>query len=152
MALTPVLFLTQSLAGGAILAGLVGPAVALLVVLTAIQLAVWHHGDRRFDAVGASLNSATGLGPGPRLRLFERSHTARDWVMEEMAFRVARKHAGRLRLIGGVLIGPLPALVLAFGTTPAIVVASVLHVLGALVCRWLFFAEAEHAVSLYYGR
>ena len=26
------------------------------------------------------------------------------------------------------------------------------HAAGALVLRWLFFAEAEHVVGLYYGR
>jgi len=26
------------------------------------------------------------------------------------------------------------------------------HLCGVLITRWLFFAEAEHTVSLYYGR
>jgi DMSO reductase anchor subunit len=30
-------------------------------------------------------------------------------------------------------------------------VAAVLAQLGVLVERWLFFAEAKHAVTLYYG-
>jgi len=29
--------------------------------------------------------------------------------------------------------------------------ATVSHFIGVLAERWLFFAEAEHAVSLYYG-
>jgi DMSO reductase anchor subunit len=32
------------------------------------------------------------------------------------------------------------------------VTAALLHVAGGLACRWLFFAEAEHAVGLYYGK
>ena len=30
--------------------------------------------------------------------------------------------------------------------------AVVSHVAGVLVARWLFFAEAEHVVGLYYGK
>jgi DMSO reductase anchor subunit len=30
--------------------------------------------------------------------------------------------------------------------------ALVLHVIGTFVQRWLFFAEAEHVVGLYYGK
>ncbi len=32
------------------------------------------------------------------------------------------------------------------------VLALVLHVAGVLTARWLFFAEAEHVVGLYYGK
>jgi DMSO reductase anchor subunit len=29
--------------------------------------------------------------------------------------------------------------------------AAIVHLVGALAARWLFFAEAEHVVGLYYG-
>jgi DMSO reductase anchor subunit len=32
-----------------------------------------------------------------------------------------------------------------------IALAAVVHLAGALAARWLFFAEAEHVVGLYYG-
>jgi DMSO reductase anchor subunit len=46
----------------------------------------------------------------------------------------------------------LPALIhlLPFGLW-GIALAAILHLLGALAARWLFFAEAEHVVGLYYG-
>jgi DMSO reductase anchor subunit len=153
MALTPVLFLAQSLAGGAVLAGQRGPAILLLLLHTLVQSATWARGDRRFAEAGATIGTATGLGPKPKLRLFERSHTARDWVLDEMAFRVARKHAVKLRILGLTLLGPFPALILALAPGLAgTVTAALLHVAGGLACRWLFFAEAEHAVGLYYGK
>ena len=31
------------------------------------------------------------------------------------------------------------------------VAASFVHIAGVMVSRWLFFAEAKHTVSLYYG-
>jgi DMSO reductase anchor subunit len=30
-------------------------------------------------------------------------------------------------------------------------IAALCHLIGALAARWLFFAEAEHVVGLYYG-
>ena len=152
MPLTPALFLVQSLAGGTLLAGYPRAAAALLIALTLIQIATWVRGDRRFAEVAATLGTATGVAPPARLRLFERSHTASDWVMDEMAFRIARKHAARLRLIGLALLGPVPAVVALAASIPALALAATLHLTGALICRWLFFAEAEHVVGLYYGR
>lgn len=151
---TPVLFLTHALASGAVLTGRGWLAVVLLLVLGAVQMAVWHFGDRRFAEVGATLNSATGQPDAAAIRLFERSHTARDWVMQEFAFRVARKHLGKLRIAGLVLLSPLPAAVIALAPSSltATIAAAVLHLAGTLTCRWLFFAEAEHVVGLYYGR
>ncbi|TIL56291.1 MAG: dimethyl sulfoxide reductase anchor subunit, partial [Mesorhizobium sp.] len=53
----------------------------------------------------------------------------------------------------------LPALLLAGAfvlTWPAAavlsVIAALLQLAGMLVERWLFFAEAKHTVTLYYGR
>ena len=34
----------------------------------------------------------------------------------------------------------------------AVAVIAALHLIGALAARWLFFAEAEHVVGLYYGK
>jgi len=31
-------------------------------------------------------------------------------------------------------------------------VAALLHIGGTFISRWLFFAEAEHVVGLYYGK
>ena len=78
-----------------------------------------------------------------------------------MGFRIARKHGARLRLVAQVLAFALPLLLLAaaFGLSevkwlPAILslIAAVSQLAGMLVERWLFFAEAKHTVTLYYGR
>ena len=34
----------------------------------------------------------------------------------------------------------------------ALLIGGAAHLMGALAHRWLFFAEAEHVVGLYYGR
>jgi DMSO reductase anchor subunit len=151
---TPVLYLTHALTSGVVLTGQGWWAVIFLLVLAAVQIVTWIEGGRRFSRVGATLAGATGQTDAAAIRLFERSHTARDWVMQEMAFRIARKHRRTLRIIGLGLVSALPALLLAL--VPAgfaiTIFAAGLHLMGTFVCRWLFFAESEHVVGLYYGR
>ena len=38
------------------------------------------------------------------------------------------------------------------GATIAVCVAAILTMIGVATERWLFFAEAKHAVTLYYGQ
>ena len=81
-------------------------------------------------------------------------------LTREMGYRVARKHAAKLKTIA-VLAGagmPLLALFLIFAipfspvTAGGILIFGFLaHILGVLVERWLFFAEAKHTMMLYYG-
>jgi DMSO reductase anchor subunit len=152
--LTPALFLLFALSGGALLAPAPEPAPWLLAVLGGAQIAAWLDGDRRFAASGTTLATATGLGALGRLRLLEPPHTGRNYLLREMVHVVGRRHARKLRLIGLLLavLLPLALVALAPATPPALVLAALLHTCGALVLRWLFFAEAEHVVGLYYGR
>ena len=71
-----------------------------------------------------------------------------------MVHVVGRKHASRLRVVGFVLavLLPLAALLVLPAGSIAAGLAVISHICGAVVCRWLFFAEAEHVVGLYYGR
>ena len=75
-----------------------------------------------------------------------------------MGFRIARKHANRLRRISRVAGFAVPAILtlvaLFFGGGAGLVAAALAvasAALGLLVERWLFFAEAKHTVMLYYG-
>jgi DMSO reductase anchor subunit len=65
-----------------------------------------------------------------------------------MGYRIARKHAARLRVVAVVLGFIAPIVLLPF--VPP--VAAIAALLGLLVERWLFFAEATHTITLYYGR
>ncbi len=104
-------------------------------------------------ASGTSIETATGLGHIGKVRAFEPPHTGSNYLLREMVFVVARKHARKLRLIALGLMAVLPALLLLlpFGHWLALI-AVLSHVAGVLVSRWLFFAEAEHVVGLYYGK
>ena len=150
--LTPVMFLSFALAGGASLAGQVWAPIALLAV-GGVLIALWRVGDRAFAKAGQTLGTATGLDRLGIPSVFEPAHTARNYLLREMIHVVGRKHAQKVRILALVLASGLPALILilplgCLGTA----LAAALHLAGALAARWLFFAEAEHVVGLYYGR
>jgi len=119
------------------------------------KILTWQHNDA---LTGPTLNSATGLKDGT-VRSIEWPHTQENFVLKEMGYRVARKHARKLRLVVHALAFALPliATLITFTGTSAVaatiaVVAVLLQAPGMLVERWLFFAEARHVASLYYGR
>ncbi len=149
--LTPVMFLSFALAGGAMLSGRV-VAPVLLVAVGAVLWAVWRVGDGAFARAGQTMGTATGLDRLGVPSVLDPAHTAGNYLKREMIFVVGRKHAAKLRKIALVLASIAPALVLLFQLGVwGIALAAVLHLAGALAARWLFFAEAEHVVGLYYG-
>jgi DMSO reductase anchor subunit len=149
--LTPVMFLAFALAGGAMLSGLDWAPVPLLAVGVAL-LAVWHVGDGAFARAGQTLGTATGLDQLGLPSVLDPAHTAGNYLKREMIFVVGRRHAAKLRKIALALASVIPALVLLLPLGLwGIALAGVLHLAGALAARWLFFAEAEHVVGLYYG-
>jgi DMSO reductase anchor subunit len=131
-------------------------AVAALIVAAAMKWAYWL----RIDAEPRTLTAeaATGLGHLGKVRALEPPHTQPNFVMREMGYRIARKHAVRLRNIALVAAFGVPS-VLLLATSPAGwgaaafggLLAGVSMAVGLIVERWLFFAEAEHVAMLYYG-
>ncbi|TYB90540.1 DmsC/YnfH family molybdoenzyme membrane anchor subunit [Oceaniovalibus sp. ACAM 378] len=150
---TSVMFVAYSLSGGALLSGEV-PAAILFLVLTGIaQFFAWKFGDSRFAATGSTAGTATGLGQFGKVRLFEGPHTSDNYLTKEMVFVVARKHSVKLRSIALALAFAVPVALLLLPFHHLLAALAVLcHVTGVLITRWLFFAEAEHTVSLFYGR
>ena len=152
--LTPVIFLLAALAGGALLAGSQQGSFWLLLALGLAQIADWHLGDRRLAASGTTLASATGLGDLGRLRQLEPPHTGQNYLLREMVHFIGRRHARVLRVIAIVLacLLPLAILVLLPAAWPGFALAFAFHLAGVIVLRWLFFAQAEHVVGLYYSK
>jgi DMSO reductase anchor subunit len=129
-------------------------AIAAAAVGVGLKLLYWRHIDgARPVATAASATGLTGT-----VRLLEAPHTSPNYLQQEMGYRVARKHAARLRAIALAMGFAAPVVLallalLAGGWTAAglAVVAALLAYLGVVIERWLFFAEAQHAVMLYYG-
>ncbi len=152
--LTPVLFFLYALAGGALLAGQTGAAIMLLIVLCSVQVLAWVLGENSFARAGHTIETATGLGNLGRVRLLESPHSGPNYLLKEMVYIVGRKHAHKLRVIAIFLMGLVPVAILTLLPTnhymAAIAVLS--HMAGLFVSRWLFFAQAEHVVGLYYDK
>ena len=88
------------------------------------------------------------------VRQWEVPHTAQNFVMKEMGYSVARSHAERLRMIVFALLAASLALtLLTLAALPVFfsILAAFAAFASAIIERWLFFAEAQHVVSLYYG-
>ncbi len=153
MPLTPLNFLSLSIAGGALLAGQVTWALWLILIAGGIQLATWVIGDTRFAASGTTLASATQLGGIGEVRAFEPPHTGTNFLLREFVYVIGRKHAFKLRVIALLLMCVLPVILLLVPFSHIAGGLAVLaHVAGVLTARWLFFAQAEHVVGLYYGK
>ncbi|MDX8453003.1 DmsC/YnfH family molybdoenzyme membrane anchor subunit [Mesorhizobium sp. VK9D] len=155
--------MTGSVLANALLQGfkLVSTAVLVWALLATLagwgwKLATWQHNDRL--EIPTTANTATGLAGGT-VRSIEWPHTEENYLLKEMGFRIARKHSAKLRLIAQALAFAAPAVLLAivfFLPWPlgaiVSVLAAVAQLAGMLIERWLFFAEAKHTVTLYYGR
>ena len=135
-----------------------GPLTVLVAAAVAAAGLLRWYAWGRLDAAGPAhtIEAATGLGRFGRVRLLDAPHTEANYLLREMGFQIARKHAEKLRRLALLLAFAAPlaltllAAVLPLAAIPA-ALAAVLASAGVLVERWLFFAEARHTVSLYYG-
>lgn len=130
-------------------------AMLVLLISTLLKLAYWRFIDTTQST--STAESATGLGHLGRVHSFERPHTEQNYLLKEMGYVIARKHAQRLRqvcltvfvasliLLSMTLLVPGNILIAVLATLAAVGTS-----LGILVERWLFFAEAKHLVTLYY--
>ena len=110
------------------------------------------------DGTRSASTAQTATGLQGDVRLLEAPHTEANYLMTEMGFQIARKHAAKLRRVT-VIFGfaiPFVAFLSAYAAGPAL--AAILTLFGTLSMtagilleRWLFFAEAKHVVMLYYG-
>jgi DMSO reductase anchor subunit len=136
--------------GAVVLSYLAAAAILLAMLLKGFY---WRSIDREPGTFTAA--AATGL-PGP-VRQWEKPHTSENFVQREMGYAVARRHAEKLRRLVFLLLGAALALAIpAMGGTSVAAALSAtlgaaLALAAAVVERWLFFAEARHVVTLYYG-
>ena len=124
--------------------------LALLVATIALKFAYW----RLIDSAprDRTMENATGLGRIGKVSQWEVPHTSLNYVQTEMGYAVARKHSEKLRRLVILLLVVSGFVMLASLAVPyAAIVAALLALAAAVVERWLFFAEAQHVVMLFYG-
>jgi sulfite dehydrogenase (quinone) subunit SoeC len=89
------------------------------------------------------------------IRAFEAPHTGTNYLLREMVHVIGRKHALKLRAYrpdAGLSRAALPCADPGRGPPVLGGLAVLSHAAGMAASRWLFFAEAEHVVGLYYGK
>lgn len=130
--------------------------VATLAMAALVKSMYWRWIDQNHAA--STPESATGLGALGSVSLLEAPHTEENYLLKEMGFKVARKHAGKLRRLAMDFGFLLPIILTVLATLTGHVAgclllgaSTVLCLLGCVTERWLFFAEARHTVTLYYG-
>lgn len=119
-----------------------------------LKLFYWQ-GIREVSPV-ESASSATGLKG--KVTLLEGPHDQKNYLMKEMGFKVARKHAAKIRAFALAFTFMMPFAVIflsPYGTPNVafglLTVAVFFTSIGIALERWLFFAEARHVQTLYYG-
>jgi len=164
--LTAPIYIALGLASGAVLLNLLLAlfgkpvrgaawlAIGFLVVSAALKWLYWLRIDG--EAREYTIEAATGLGHLGKVRALEPPHTQPNFIMREMGYRVARKHAQRLRKLALLFAFAGPIAMLLLSQMPGLAIlgtllATLSIALGLLIERWLFFAEAEHVSMLYYG-
>jgi DMSO reductase anchor subunit len=125
-------------------------AAAALVAVAFVKFIYW----RSIDNIPRTHTTGEATGLGENVRMWELPHTNQNFIQKEMGFVVARKHAVKLRQLTFLLLA-----IAVFATLLTVVVspyhaafAAFAALASAVTERWLFFAEAEHAAMLYYGR
>ena len=137
-------------------ARLTGALAALAALVAAVaKLGYWRFIDRQ--APLTTLASATGLAAFGSVTPLDQPHFTENYILREMGYQIARKHAAKLRRIALVVAFGLPglfALLAAIGIAPMIAapLAAICTGAGLFIERWLFFAEATHVAAIYYGR
>ena len=145
-----------AVSGAASQVSLIG-VLAVLLISWMIKRAYWRSIDRR--KAQSTPGTATGLGYLGEVSQFEAPHTSENYLLREMGFAIARKHVTRLRRMalntGLLLPGILLILAGVSGGIAQLTLLSaavLLGLSGIVIERWLFFAEARHVVTLFYGR
>ncbi|HET9146715.1 MAG TPA: DmsC/YnfH family molybdoenzyme membrane anchor subunit [Acetobacteraceae bacterium] len=139
--------------GHVILPGSIAAASGLAAI--AAKSAYWRFIDRQKPL--ATLASATSVRQFGAVRPLDQPHFSENYILREMGFTIARKHAEKLRriaLAAGFIAPTILALVATLGLAAWLSgpLAALLALAGLFIERWLFFAEATHVSAIYYGR
>ena len=157
--MTPVKYVLFGLMSGAVLlpavlslrppeVGPIGKPMVAIVLLAAglvLYLAYLLKHPRKQHTIGDALGFQQG-----KVRLLDVGHSHGTFLTNEFGFSVAREKARLLRWVAIFCAFIVPLLLCYF--TKWFWAASLICMVGLLVERWLFFAEAEHVVRLYHGQ
>ncbi|MBT7582606.1 MAG: dimethyl sulfoxide reductase anchor subunit, partial [Kordiimonadaceae bacterium] len=123
--------------------------VGLLVLALVVKIITWIYIDKHRGQY--KREDALGLPDFGKAKPFEPAHSQKNYLQREMGYELK---SGRRALMRWLALGCgviLPAVMLYYGL-PLAPVITLICLGGMMAERWLFFAEAEHVVGLYYDK
>ena len=128
--------------------------IGMLEASLILKWVYWRYVDSA--EFGVTKADAIGFETQTQVQNLEPSNQTQNYLMREMGYHIARKHALKLRryaALAGFIMPALLLLLVFVNPSYALVfsfAAIISYLLGLLIERWLFFAEAKHIVTLYY--
>ena len=128
-----------------------------LVTCLFLKLAYWYIINKKSKS---NANTATGLGKDNDISLFEGPHTGKNFLTTEMINKIKKEKANFLRLCFAIFTCVLPIYMIVqessliidiFILKLSFFIIFIFALIGMLIERYLFFIQAKHVVSLYYG-
>lgn len=125
--------------------------VAVTLLLAAALLKAIYYFWIETSNVSPTINTATGFTRAG-VKLLDQGHTHGTFLTQEFGFQVARNYRVIIKALVFLFGFAYPLSILLGKPTQAeVVIAAVSALLGLVMERWLFFAEARHVVNLYHG-
>ena len=131
--------------------------IASLTLCLFMKLIYWYIISKKTISTA---NSATGLGKDNNISLFEGPHTGKNFLTTEMINKIKKEKGNFLRLCFSILTCILPIYMIiqeasliidSFILKLTFLFVLIFALIGMLIERYLFFIQAKHVVSLYYG-
>ncbi len=125
--------------------------VLVLLVVAAAMKAVYYYWIGYPRAMGSTINTATGFTRA-KVKILDQGHTHGTFLTQEFGYEVGQQITVLLKVVVFAAAFILPILMLAgawgSGSVGGVVA---LMLVGLVVERWLFFAEARHVINLFHG-
>ncbi len=131
-------------------------AFLLTVAGVALKLAYYRRNRRLYNSF--NIQSALGVNH-PEIKLMDMGTSYKHYNTKEYDYIGFANNRGRIRRISLALLFGSPIILLTLDYMPHLkgspgilgVIAAIFMMAGALMERWLFFVDGNHAQNLYYG-
>jgi DMSO reductase anchor subunit len=123
--------------------------VTLLILSLAVKIMTWSHIDKHRGQY--KREDALGLPDFGKAKPFEPAHSQKNYLQREMGYELCLKNRAMMRWLALGCGFIIPAVLLYLGI-PITILITLICLGGMMAERWLFFAEAEHVVRLYYDK
>ena len=153
LTLWSILHPNQAVVTSSNIAGVAGFTGFLILLSLSLKLWIWKR--NRGLKPKSNLQSATGIKTGfvrqISMGMMGGSFNTREFFHQQSSLFVA--NVRKIAFFGTYLLPVLLlTIVVSNGTLSVLVIAFVVHCVGLMAERWLFFAEANHPQNLYYQR